>query len=63
MLVAYEKTVTVFINPRVLEEYYEIDNAEKLTGEEMNNLFSEIPENELIDLCEKCVIESEVEKV
>jgi 5'-3' exonuclease len=63
MLVAYEKTVTVFINPRILEEYYEIENAEKLTKEEMSKLFSEIPVNELIDLCEDYVIESEVEKI
>ena len=63
MLVAYEKTVTVLINPRVLEEYYEIEDTEKLTKEEMNNLFSEIPVNELINLCENYIIENRVEKI
>lgn len=63
MLVSYEKTITVLINPRILEEYYEIENAEELTKEEMSNLFSEIPLNELIDCCENFIIESEVEKI
>ncbi len=63
MLVAYEKTVTVLINPRVLEEYYEIEDTEKLTKEEMNNLFSEIPVNELINLCENYIIENRVENI
>jgi hypothetical protein len=63
MLVAYEKTVTVLINPRVLEEYYEIEDTEKLTKEEMNNLFSGIPVNELINLCENYIIENRVENI
>ena len=63
MLVAYEKTITILINPQVLEEYYEIEDTEKLTKEEMSNLFSEIPVNELIDLCENFIIENKVEKV
>ena len=63
MLVSYERTTTVLINPRILEEYYEVENVEKLTKEEMNDLFSEIPLNELIDCCENFIIESKTEKI
>lgn len=63
MLVSYERTTTVLINPRILEEYYEVENVGKLTKEEMNDLFSEIPLNELIDCCENFIIESKVEKI
>ena len=42
MLVMYTKTTPVYINPRMLEEYYEIENAENLTKEEMTNLLDEL---------------------
>lgn len=52
MLVVYERIESVIINPRILEEYFDIDDATKLTKKEMSEKFSQIPMGELIDLCE-----------
>ena len=62
MVVAYTKTQTVFINPRMLEEYFDIDDATALSPEEMAALFNKIPMVELIDMCETYSLESEVLK-
>lgn len=63
MLVMYTKTTTVYVNPRILEEFYEIENVENLTKEEMANLFSEIPISDLVDCCENFTVENEVYKL
>jgi len=64
MIVAYTKTETVFINPRILEEYFELEEkAEDLSPETMAELFSEIPMSELIDLSEMYNSYNEVTKI
>lgn len=60
MTVTYTRTQNFIINPRVLEEYFEVENGENLTEEEMVSMFSEIPTHELIDLCDMFNEEDEV---
>lgn len=54
MIVAYTRTETVFVNPRILEEYFDLttEEIEKFSPEEMAEYFSEIPMSDLVDLCE-----------
>lgn len=64
MIVAYTRTETFFINPRILEEYFELEkNAEDLSPETMAELFSEIPASELFDLSEEYNSYKEVTKI
>lgn len=60
MKVVYTRTQNFIINPRVLEEYFDVENGENLTEEEMASMFSEIPTPELIDLCDMFTKEDEV---
>lgn len=61
MIVEVQKTFYAFVNPKILEEYYEDVEVDKLTTEEMEEIFSEISENELIDLCEDYGYSTKVE--
>ena len=61
MIVEVQKTFYAFVNPRILEEYYEDIDVNKLTNEEMTELFSEIPENDLIDYGEDYGYSTKVE--
>lgn len=64
MIVAYTKTETFFINPRILEEYFDLEeNAENLSPETMTELFSEISTSELFDLSEEYNSYNEVTKI
>lgn len=64
MIVAYTKTETFFINPRILEEYFDLEeNAENLSPETMSELFSEISTSELFDLSEEYNSYNEVTKI
>lgn len=65
MLVAYTRTQTVFINPRILEEYFELEENERfedLSSDDLSKLFAEIPISELVDLSEEYNIDHEVIK-
>ena len=61
MNVIYTRTQSFVINPRILEEYFEIEDGENLTKEEMSQMFSEIPDHELVDLCDMYSIQNEIE--
>lgn len=61
MNVIYTRTQSFVINPRILEEYFEIEDGENLTKEEMSQMFSEIPAHELVDLCDMYSIQNEIE--
>lgn len=61
MTVVYTKTQSFIINPRILKEYFEIEDGENLTKEEMSQMFSEIPNSELIDLCDMYSVQNEIE--
>lgn len=66
MLVAYTRTQTVFINPRILEEYFELEENEKFedfSPNDLSKLFAEIPISELVDLSEEYNICHEVIKI
>ena len=43
------------------KEYFEIEDGENLTKEEMSQMFSEIPDSELIDLCDMYSVQNEIE--
>lgn len=62
MNVIYTRTQSFVISPRILEEYFEIENGEILTREEMSQMFSKIPDSELIDLCDMYSVENEIEE-
>ena len=61
MNVIYTRTQSFVISPRILEEYFEIENGENLTKEEMSQMFSEIPISELVDLCDMYSVQNEIE--
>ena len=66
MLVAYTRTQTVFISPRILEEYFELEENERfedLSSDDLSKLFAEIPMSELVDLSEEYNIDHEVIKI
>ena len=66
MLVAYTRTQTVFINPRILEEYFELEENEKFedfSSDDLSKFFAEIPISELVDLSEKYDIYHNVTKI
>ena len=61
MNVIYTRTQSFVINPRILEEYFDIENGENLTKEQMSQMFSEIPACDLIELCDIYSIQNEIE--
>lgn len=66
MLVTYTRTQTVFISPRILEEYFELEENERfedLSSDDLSKLFAEIPMSELVDLSEEYNIDHEVIKI
>jgi len=55
MLVLFEKTVLYTVDTSILTEYFDFENVketEELSEETLADLFSEIPETELIDYCD-----------
>jgi len=61
MIVEVTKSFYAFVNPRMLEEYYEDVEVDKLTNEEMTELFSQISEADLIDYSEEYGYSTKVE--